>query len=1699
MASVHKFPDFAVICSFLERYGELLQLPDLTIPELKEAIEESKCDVPILKEMIIKLMRRLVKNVNVDKWERHLVKISRYYSSMAAWEVDTLGYSQSKLETKLGILKYLCDSQFDEKSKFKAAVNEMDPEQMRVQPIGRDKMGLVYWYQKDHDANIRVYREEQDDMDSSTWEMVSQDRDDLAGLLAVLRKGSNKLNPLELKTDDSESTTTSVTNEEEADVDMKEEATKPSRSGTPVPFNIKKETVKEETEIKEMEVKQESGDLKILNQSLKEESDEKTSAEVKDEKSPKVKEESLEVKEELPEVKEESPKVKGEVPEVKEESPKVKGEVPEVKEELPVVKEESPEDKKELPEFKEEQQVKVEPHKTKNSTVEDTKDLQEKSDERTKDAVEIRKDGEHIKEELTGDEKSVKHEQPVMFAEKMEAERSVSPAERASQEHTIHIKRESVIVKAESKIKDTPVTFGTNIANCDLPGKKDGINIGDVGKVESDIKAETDQARVDSVNLDRTSPRITSETRSSAEDDHAVSDQGQKSSKDGEKQEGKDLDKDNKKSEENCKQMGEGENKKSDDGKMEHSQRVVPGGRSVPPPPPAPPAPAPPRSMFMRPWETTPAQLERERERKVKEKQVEERQREEREILDKSKDCQIPGLLGRDGAKTEELKGAPVEDTKPVLGVIHGEVVEKSSVSSKEESVEKPVEKADGSRESLIGTSIKDTAETGHTETCSPAENNKTSDSKEDCEMEQEGKASGAEPAGDDKSCDIAKSDTEKEKDISSPEIKNKEEQSSETVDENEVAVKEGGENVDTIENRGETDLNQTDTTSLKDSGKDDQDSEAKEDVTESNNTGLADEDKAVSQETESTVEAEKESVDSIQGEGPRDCSEKDSDKPVGDECDGVTGREEGAVEEQQTRGTRSLRARRIKEDDKKEEDEKEKKKPGPPRRRGRPKKKTAASSQEEKTSQDDATSQEEGEETSKKRDPASVVFQEEQDDMKSQGDEDEEEEDDDDDEEDDDDDDGLPKKRGPKKKGVRTAKKKRKRKPAKLRFTPKRRASQKATSKIVEMEKDEDEENGNAKKTKKISKKDIDSDWLSEENDDTPCCKCGLYNHPQWILLCDKCDAGYHTACLRPPLMAIPDGNWYCPKCEHEDLIIKLQEKLEDLDADLKKKDRQERRKERKIKWKYTEVCAENILPELETVVRAKKRREPEESDERSREERHRPRSHSHTSRSHRSHRSHGSRGSRHHRPRRRRHRPRSDFVVPDYEDDYEVVSRRSQRSRKTIDYSFNDFDSAIKSAIHEEVEEHKKAEQEYKSRRGISRGKDMSTIMGEEEEEEEEKEAGPEGGRLGAGRRKRRLNDLDWSSDDDKNSEDFQLDSENASESAEESAVSNFSDASDDSFANSRRRATRRQGGRRRGRRFMDLPRRRSERGRKRVRYYSSAEDDEEGSFYSGSSAGSYYSGSESEDEQWTSGRRKAAAKVISYREYSDSDASNSKSKKKRQKVKSSSSPSSSSSSSEEEDYTQRKRKFRIDSDDEDEEDAEDKRAEEKPKARKMLDSDSDDSDSRRKKKKKSKDLQRTSLRKMSTRIDYKKMAGESSDSEEEGEDGERWQQDSNKENEEDSMSEKSSEGVSSQDRVRTSKQEGKAANPYPQVGQSYIPTTVNGGASTGEYYSGTAPSGQRGANSGANGGTVNGEGEEEDDLLQVTDLIDYVTQDI
>lgn len=68
--------------------------------------------------------------------------------------------------------QFLCESQFDENVKFKTAINDEDPDKMRLQPIGRDKDGQMYWYQQDQDNNVRLYIEEQDDLDGASWKCI---------------------------------------------------------------------------------------------------------------------------------------------------------------------------------------------------------------------------------------------------------------------------------------------------------------------------------------------------------------------------------------------------------------------------------------------------------------------------------------------------------------------------------------------------------------------------------------------------------------------------------------------------------------------------------------------------------------------------------------------------------------------------------------------------------------------------------------------------------------------------------------------------------------------------------------------------------------------------------------------------------------------------------------------------------------------------------------------------------------------------------------------------------------------------------------------------------------------------------------------------------------------------------------------------------------------------------------------------------------------------------------------------------------------------------------------------------------------------------------------------------------------------------------------------------------------------------------
>ncbi|XP_036005987.1 remodeling and spacing factor 1 isoform X2 [Fundulus heteroclitus] len=180
-------PSFAEVCSFLERYGATLDLPEMTFPQMERYLRDTTAVPKPLVELHVKLLRKLGRSVTTDRWEKYLAKVCQELNSTWAWELEQKGYQEMSMECKSSILKYLCECQFDDNLKFKMVVNEEDPEKMRLQPLGRDQQGLMYWLQLDQEQNIRLYTEEQDDLDGSTWKCIVRTRNDLAEALELLK------------------------------------------------------------------------------------------------------------------------------------------------------------------------------------------------------------------------------------------------------------------------------------------------------------------------------------------------------------------------------------------------------------------------------------------------------------------------------------------------------------------------------------------------------------------------------------------------------------------------------------------------------------------------------------------------------------------------------------------------------------------------------------------------------------------------------------------------------------------------------------------------------------------------------------------------------------------------------------------------------------------------------------------------------------------------------------------------------------------------------------------------------------------------------------------------------------------------------------------------------------------------------------------------------------------------------------------------------------------------------------------------------------------------------------------------------------------------------------------------------------------------------------------------------------------------
>ncbi|XP_032581111.1 ankyrin repeat domain-containing protein 11 [Drosophila sechellia] len=176
-------PDFAVICAFLQKFAKDLGLSLPNFKHLQEWLTNNN-EVPELRDLHIKLLRKTRKTVHEKSWESALSKFCFGYSVQDAWEIERFGYKNSSLKVKLRIFRELLESQFERNAKFRAHILTLNADTLRSEPIGRDRLGHAYWLTQDAHCNLRIYQEH---LDEEIWQVVATNRDEFVNLISRLR------------------------------------------------------------------------------------------------------------------------------------------------------------------------------------------------------------------------------------------------------------------------------------------------------------------------------------------------------------------------------------------------------------------------------------------------------------------------------------------------------------------------------------------------------------------------------------------------------------------------------------------------------------------------------------------------------------------------------------------------------------------------------------------------------------------------------------------------------------------------------------------------------------------------------------------------------------------------------------------------------------------------------------------------------------------------------------------------------------------------------------------------------------------------------------------------------------------------------------------------------------------------------------------------------------------------------------------------------------------------------------------------------------------------------------------------------------------------------------------------------------------------------------------------------------------------
>ncbi|XP_064638858.1 remodeling and spacing factor 1-like [Lineus longissimus] len=1344
-------PNYAVICSFLDQFGELLGLPDLTFKDVQNYLEDTRNLNDELLNILVRLMRRTGQKITFEKWQKGLIKFCHKYSQFDAWELERFGFKNSNLALKLRILKNLLEAQFDGFAKFKEKVNEKTAEDLRFQPLGRDRAGLAYWYLLDKELNLLVYQEEPDNSGNEGWKLVCQTREELACLISKLSTGS----PF-IKDEDSRSSTPSTTASNEKDV-------KPNIG----------------------EIKEEK--LIFQGECEPEEKDEADNSRREDGVSEKIKtEEESAIDHE---------KVKGGEEVKVEDDVKVKVEpgiqATECKEEAEDKVEKDAVVKDEEAEFQEEEnnadnedgEDKIDVKKGKDSFEERKDEIQDSGGTAPETNISVVSEDVEEKESIDygcGDAAVAKETDDTPVANES-LDSSVSKHDGASGDKNGSVAKEtsSKIDQSNDAVDEDAKTSDENLALEDKERKKDENN---KEVEEKDLEMAADGGNLPGEGSDKHEPEETEGAASSLGDVKDKTEEKCKSGDGGDASKGADT--------ENVdEETTEGERESPEIGKGHENKKVSeddPNGGSD----------------LKDSLQQTPCDVAEE----LSEGDVGKTEEKETDEKDSVGDGKKVGASEEEtGSRAVEEKSDVVEMDETVDGDGGGCLKEKDQEEEAKDSEGRPdtktrdtgeekaeadqrVDEIDEERKKQRADIEKVEADDENVEADdkSVEADDRVEDEKEAVEI-PEGDGSGGCDGGGGKNeekemseCSDGKEDgKEAKRDRCGGDI--------ETLNVVELSPKGPGEEQDGKNRKGRngkrkgkrkaSDVrkedegipNEKQITLKEPSGPSEEEEDGKMEKGENGRTGKgkAEKDDAGSEEGEK------------EGSGKEDADQPSPEKEVKE--NGECGDEKGSEvveDEVQIAGNDNQDSSQA---EKKDGDTGAVEKDGEQRRgRKRPRKQELIpidtenlrrSSRQRKRpniledlenvppvkvikSRASPKSPQKSPQKANRKAAATVTLESSDDDIplsqvrkkgkgkgkrkskkKKKDDEDYEEVEEEPEEEEEttskkgkknrkrkpesDGDFVLSKKKGKQGKSIKSRGKKRKNQDSSSadvessedsEFAELLHLQQESESELSFGENSYDEfacEENDPNFTPKLGRNykramSIVGKGVSDEpvvvGDDKPCTKCHKYDHPELILLCDKCDAGYHTTCTLPPLLLVPEGDWFCPPCEHAKLLDKLQFKLKDLDKQLKENERLVKRKERLA---FVNISLDNILLKQE---------EEEEPQHHKKKKKKKKKEKSH-------HRSSGL-------------RPRFIEETEESEEDDEWLYTRSTRERKTVNYNFTDYDQMINSAIADDAEEEydpaaldvpvEKPKKEVKKKTAKSRGKDMENILAMQETED-------------------------------------------------------------------------------------------------------------------------------------------------------------------------------------------------------------------------------------------------------------------------------------------------------------------------------------------------------------------------------------------